>query len=279
MPGSGPVGIPGATITVNLDDRPFKLHLPRQYRSGGTMPLVVLLHGYTSSAADADRYLNLTAESERRGFVYAMPDGTKDPGGKAFWNATAACCDFYHTGVDDSGYLHRLLDMVKSRYGVDPGRVYLIGHSNGAFMAYRMACEHANEITAIVSLAGAVTNDPAQCVPARPVSVLEVHGTADTTIDFNGGSNNGQPYPSVATTLAVWRRLDGCTDAAAPAAPMDLESTLPGPETTVTVYQTGCRGNTQVALWSITNGRHVPSLTAAFTPAVLDFLLARVAPA
>jgi membrane protein implicated in regulation of membrane protease activity len=57
--------------------------------------------------------------------------------------------------VDDSTYLHRLLDAVKSAYRVDPTRVYFVGHSNGGFMAYRMACEHATEITAIVSLAGA----------------------------------------------------------------------------------------------------------------------------
>jgi polyhydroxybutyrate depolymerase len=271
---------PGSTVTVNLGDRPFQLHIRRQYQRGTKMPLVVLLHGYSSSGAQAEEYFKLTAESDRRGFLYARPDGTIDPRGQRFWNATEACCDFYHLGVDDSGYLHRLLDAVKSAYSVDPGRVYLIGHSNGAFMAYRMACEHATEITAIVSLAGAATNDPARCTPARPVSVLQIHGTADHTIYFDGGVNDGQPYPSAAATLALWRHLDGCSDQATTAAPrMDLEAGLPGPETTVTTYQTGCRGGTRVELWSMADGGHVPTLTPNFTPAVLDFLLARVAPA
>jgi len=241
---------------------------------------VVLLHGYTSSGAMAEAYFKLTAESERRGFLYAMPDGTPDPGGKRFWNATEACCDFSHLGVDDSGYLHRLLEVVKSGYSVDPGRVYLIGHSNGGFMAYRMACEHALEITAIVSLAGAATNDPARCTPARPVSVLQIHGTADGTIYYEGGTNDGQPYPSAAGTVGLWRHLDGCADrATTTAAPIDLEADLPGPETTVTSYQTDCRAGTRVELWSVTGGDHVPKLTATFAPAVIDFLLARVAPA
>jgi len=270
-------GGPGSTVTINLGDRPFKLHVPRQYNRGTKMPLVVQLHGYTASAAVAEGYFKLTAESERRGFLYAMPDGTQTPRGDRFWNATEACCDFYHTGVDDSGYLHRLLNTVKSLYSVDPSRVYFIGHSNGGFMAYRMACEHAVEITAIVSLAGAAANDPARCTPGRPVSVLQIHGTADQTIFFQGGTNDGQPYPSAAATLGLWRRLDGCSDSATTAPPMDLESHLPSTETTVTTYQNDCREGTRVELWSIANGGHVPMLTANFTPAIIDFLLARVA--
>ena len=278
-PAASPGG-PGSTVTVKLGDRPFQLHVPRQYKRGTAMPLVVLLHGYTSSGAMAESYFKLTAESERRGFLYAMPDGTPDPGGKRFWNATEACCDFSHVGVDDSGYLHRLLDAVKSGYSVDPGRVYLIGHSNGGFMAYRMACEHALEITAIVSLAGAATNDPARCTPARPVSVLQIHGTADRTIYYEGGTNDGQPYPSAAGTVGLWRHLDGCADrATTTAAPIDLEADLPGPETTVTSYQTDCRAGTRVELWSMANSDHVPKVTATFAPAVIDFLIARVAPA
>ena len=273
-----PSGSPGPTVTVNLGDRPFKLHVPKRYDRATRMPLVVLLHGYSSSADTAEGYLHLTAESERRGFLYAMPDGTKDPRGNRFWNATEACCDFSGTGVDDSGYLHRLLDAVKASYSVDAGRVYFIGHSNGGFMAYRMACEHAVEVTAIVSLAGAAPDDPARCTPGRPVSVLQIHGTADRTIYFEGGTNNGQPYPSAAGSLALWRRLDGCADRpTTSAAPMDLESGLAGPETTVTTYLTGCRADTRVELWSIADGGHVPSLTTTFTPAVVDFLLARVA--
>jgi polyhydroxybutyrate depolymerase len=276
--GSPSDGGPGSTVTVELGDRPFTLHVPRQYHRGTKMPLVVLLHGYTGSAADAEGYFTLTAESERRGFLYAMPDGTRDPKGDRFWNATEACCDFYHTGVDDSGYLHRLLTTVKSSYSVDPDRVYLIGHSNGGFMAYRMACEHAAEITAIVSLAGAAANDPARCAPARPVSVLQIHGTADETIRFGGGTIGGQPYPSAVATLGLWRRLDGCSDRATPAPPLDLESRLPGPETTVTAYRNDCREGTRVELWSIADGGHIPTLTATFAPAVIDYCLARVAP-
>lgn len=272
-----PTGAPGTTFAVTLGDRPFQLHLPTSYSAATKVPLVVLLHGYESSAGDQESYFKLTAESDRRGFVYALPDGTPDRGGKKFWNATAACCDFDDKGVDDSAYLHRLIETVTSAYAVDPARVYLVGHSNGGFMAYRMACEHASEITAIVSLAGAATNVASDCSPARPVSVLQIHGTDDPIIFFDG--NPVRSYPSVATTLGMWRGFDGCADQPdTSAARLDLDSGLAGAETTVTTYATGCRDNTRVELWSIDKGSHIPALTASFAPSVVDFLYSRVSP-
>jgi polyhydroxybutyrate depolymerase len=268
-----------ATVTISLDDRPFQLYVPRSYSSDVKAPMVVLLHGYQSSAALHEDYFKLAAESEHHGFLYVMPDGTTDRRGKRFWNATKACCDFYAAGTDDSAYLSRLLDTVAASYSVDSRRVYLIGHSNGGFMAYRMACEHATRITAIVSLAGMATDDPGQCTPQRPVSVLHIHGTADPTIKYDGGMNAGQPYPSVDTTVALWRDHNGCDDDAdTSAAPLDHDSSLPGPETTVTVYAAGCRSGARVEVWSIQGGGHMPALTPGFTPAVLDFLLAQVSP-
>jgi polyhydroxybutyrate depolymerase len=276
-PEPGPAaGAPGSTVTVALGDRPFRLHVPASYAAGTGVPLVVVLHGYRSDAAEADRYFGLTAESDRRGFLYALPDGTRTARGQQFWNATDACCDFDRTGVDDAGYLRRLIEQVRSGYSVDAGRVYLIGHSNGGFMAYRMACEHADAVTAIVSLAGAVAQDAAGCAPSRPVGVLQVHGTADATIRFEGGRNGTAAYPSAAVGVERWRRLNGCPDRPAPAtAPLDLDHAQPGAETTVTAYQAGCRDGGRVALWSIRDGSHVPALTPAFTPAVLEHLLAQ----
>ena len=274
---AGPAAnIAGSTVTVALDGRPFKLHLPTSYAAGTPMPLVVLLHGYTSDGADAERYFGLTAESDRRRFLYAMPDGTENRRGQRFWNATGACCDFERTGVDDSGYLRRLIDLVKSTHPVDAARVYLVGHSNGGFMAYRMACEHADTVTAIVSLAGAVTNDAAGCAPSRPVGVLQIHGTADGTIRYGGGLNVNQPYPSAAVAVERWRRLNGCSEqAAAGAAPLDVDTAVPGAETTVTAYRSGCRDGTHATLWSIADGGHVPKLSPTFAATILEHLLAQ----
>ena len=55
---------------------------------------MVLLHGYTSNAAEQESYFKLGVEAQRRGFLYAMPDGTQEGDGDRFWDATDACCNF-----------------------------------------------------------------------------------------------------------------------------------------------------------------------------------------
>lgn len=268
------------TVTLTVDDRPFRLYVPGGYDSGREAPLVVALHGFETDAAMQENYFKLTPEAERRGFLYAMPEGTKNRAGDRFWNAADACCDFDRSGVDDSGYLRKVIDAVTRTYAVDGRRVYVIGFSNGGYMAHRMACEHSAQIAAIVSLAGTATNDPSRCTPHRAVSVLQIHGTADRIVRYGGGQNTTGSYPSVAGTIGLWRSLNGCTDRAGTSAPpIDLDSGLTGAETTITAYTTGCRDGTRVELWSIKDGGHIPALTEVFAPAVVDFMLARHAPA
>jgi polyhydroxybutyrate depolymerase len=263
------------TATVPVGDRPVTVHLPASYVDGTPMPLVVLLHGYTASGSLQEQYFRITPEADRRGFVYAYPDGTVDRTNKRFWNATDTCCDLYQTGVDDSRYLRDVIDTVKRTYSIDPRRVYLIGHSNGAFMSFRMACDHADTVTAIATLAGSTWNDISRCRPSSPVSVLAIHGTADRTILYGGGTLSQHTYPAATRTATDWASLDGCGGPGADRAPLDVVADLPGAETTVHEVASGCRGGSSVVTWTIDKGVHIPNLGAAFTPSVLDFLLAR----
>jgi polyhydroxybutyrate depolymerase len=263
-------GVPGEQLTVPLGDRPFTLFVPSGYRAGQAAPLVIGLHGYSSNSGEMSAYFGLVKEAEERGFLAAMPDGTRDQRGEEFWNATDACCDLYHTGVDDSAYLSSLIDTVGESY--DVSGVFLIGHSNGGFMAHRMACEHAEQITGIAALAGVVWQDPARCAPSRPVSVLQIHGTADRTVLYPGGTlQDGAAHPGAEATVAQWRDKDGCTDTAQTAPPRDLDELVAGAETTITTYADGCDGGTKVELWRMEGSGHVPGVNDDFTPGILDF--------
>jgi len=121
--------------------------------------------------------------------------------GKRFWNATDACCNLDRKeGIDDVAYVSQIIDDVTARYNVDPKRIYLVGHSNGAFMSHRFACEMGSRVAAIVTLAGMQWNDPAKCPGGSPVSVLHVHGDADDTILYAGGVSEIGTYPSAKQT-------------------------------------------------------------------------------
>lgn len=249
------------------------------------MPLLLLLHGYTSNSAEVDLYFGLRERAAAAGILYVRPNGTVDGRGAQFWNATDACCDLFDTGVDDSGYLLGLIDTLAREYPIDPRRIYVMGHSNGGFMAYRMACDHADRVAAVVSVAGAMHADRADCTPAAPVSVLQVHGTDDELVPYEGGQIQGDEVPPAARTVKDWATLDACDPAPSRESDVDVvdradlrgSTRLAGAETGVQVYG-GCARGTSVQLWTVRDGRHVPTFLPAFGEDVLDFLLAHPKP-
>ena len=139
------------SITVGPESRPATLKLPSDYALKSSWPLVMVLHGYTANSSMQDSYFGGSRTMDTLGFMLLLPNGTKNSAGDRFWNATPECCDFENSGVDDVSYLKNLLVSVKASHNVDPDRVYVMGHSNGGFMGYRLACEGV-EMSAMVSL-------------------------------------------------------------------------------------------------------------------------------
>jgi polyhydroxybutyrate depolymerase len=260
--------------------RPMKLYVPTAF-DGTPAPLVLLLHGYAIDGATEEAYLHLEAVAEAKTVLYGHPDGTLDTIGHRFWNATNACCDFDEIHVDDSAYIASLIVEISARYAVDSARIYLIGHSNGAFMAHRMACDHADAIAAIVSIAGSTWLDTSMCSPSAAVSVLDVHGTADSVIEYGGGSTRGGgsggpgngTYPGEPVTVGGWAGFNGCSTTSETLPPIDVDVTIPGPETSVTRYA-GCGGGSEVRLWTIEHGLHEPAFGPDVASNMVDFLLA-----
>jgi polyhydroxybutyrate depolymerase len=272
-------------------DRPVKVALPPGLDPNVPAPLLMLLHGYGSSGDEEEAYLRISAAAALNGMIYLHPDGTTDSNGARFWNATDACCDVDGSAVDDSSYLAGLITEIGSHLAVDPRRVFVVGHSNGAFMSYRMACDHADTIAAIVSLAGAPPADPAACRPSEPVAILQVQGSADDQVRVGGGSLTGNlapgddrlmAYPPLEASLAEWATFDGCPGTRTPSTTtLDLDRTLVGAngpnETRVSAYES-CRPGGGVELWMIQGGRHDPDFTGDFGARVVDFLLSHTKP-
>jgi polyhydroxybutyrate depolymerase len=265
-------GAGDAAAPPGFATRPYAVTVPSKYDPKVGTPLVLLLHGYSETAKWQDDYFHLSALAEERTFLVALPEGTVDPFGNRVWDATDACCNLAGQPVDDSGYLEAVITDMKQRYNVDPKRVYVAGHSNGGFMAHRLACDHASEIAAIVSLAGAVFADASKCNPAMPVAVLEVHGTSDELIKYGGGRFVPlvPEYPSATATVATWAAKNGCDPALTPdGTTLDLVADLPGEETKVARHACA-KGAAE--LWTMEGGTHVPTLQPTFAKAIYDFL-------
>ena len=279
-----PTTVPAVTTTApSVPDpaRPFDVVVPASYVAGTPTPLVILLHGFGFDGSVQNAYFGMEPQAKARGFLYVHPDGTKNQIDKRFWNATDACCGF-GSKVDDVAYLTSIIDQVRAKYSVDPKRVFLIGHSNGAFMSYRMACDRADRIAAIASLAGDTWLDPSKCSPSQPVSVLQVQGTADETISYTGGEILGNKFPGAEQSVATWAKYDGCGTTTIAGATFDYEATLAGAETVTKTYE-GCPKGVDVALWTIQGAGHIPNLAIGtgappLISAMLDFLFAHPKP-
>jgi polyhydroxybutyrate depolymerase len=137
-----------------------------------------------------------------------LPDGS---GGAQTWNGGKCCGPAARQGVDDVAFVRRIVSDVARDYRIDRNRVYAMGHSNGGIMALRLACE-ASDVFAAVGVQAA-SLEMERCAPARPVAVMQIHGTADTNVPITGGMGTGisgvhfNPPRKAARTFAA---LDGC---------------------------------------------------------------------
>ncbi len=169
---------------VHLVDHPGRetrtvLVTPVDFIDGGT-PLIVSLHGYGSDSADLLSYVPLHQRVNARGFAFLLPNGTLDAEGNRFWNPTDHCCDGGKSGENDVAYLTELVAGANKVKRFGP--VYFFGYSNGGFMAHHMACKGLPDLRAVAGLAGTSYVENSSCADAPPVSVLHVHGTADSVI-------------------------------------------------------------------------------------------------
>jgi len=90
--------------------------------------------------------------------------------------------------VDDAGFIIDLVDSFVERYAIDPGRVYIVGESNGAMMAQRLAFEHTDKFAAAASVIGAIPKnllDGPQ--PSTSIPMLFINSENDPIVPWGGG--------------------------------------------------------------------------------------------
>ena len=110
--------------------------MPHIQDASGPLALVVALHGGLGSGdqlADTSQFEPL---AERDGFAVVFPDGVS-----ATWNAGSCCGAAVTRKIDDVAFLVALVDDIAKKVPIDRGRVFAVGHSNGAMMAFRLGCE------------------------------------------------------------------------------------------------------------------------------------------
>jgi polyhydroxybutyrate depolymerase len=178
-----PAGRHAVPLIQDGIDRPYLLQVPPTAGTAESrLPLVLELHGRGIGAETFDRMTGFGALAGEEGFVLALPSAVGE-----IWNDGREAAPKGRR-PDDVGYLTAVIDDATARLPIDPGRIYVVGMSNGATMAGRLACELAERIAAVAQVAGtAAAAVAATCHPARPVPILNIHGSADDYAPYEGG--------------------------------------------------------------------------------------------
>ena len=253
--------------------RTYRVHIPAAAPPAAGLPVLIALHGGGGNAAVMEKKSDLIQLADQEGFVVVFPNGSGRTNKLLTWNAHNCCGFAYENQIDDVGFVSALIDRLIAEDDVDPTRIYVTGHSNGAMMTYRLGCELADKIAAIAPVAGALNTD--SCQPSRPLPVLMIHGADDDHVPLNGATfspartksqQNREDQP-LAHAVETWVDVDQCDPAPA------VEE---GSGATVSLYA-GCAAATEVESVVIANWGHgwpriEQSAPLDATPLIWDFV-------
>lgn len=231
-------GVSRGTLAFDGTERTYRLFVPKG-AGNAKMPLVLALHGGLGSGDIMAAKTRFEALAQQEGFIAVFPDGLDGT-----WNAGGCCGKAARNNVDDVGFLAALIKDLQDRAPLDPSRVFMTGHSNGAMMSFRFGCEHPEMVRGIAPVAGSL--EIPKCAASKGTNLLTIHGDADENHPIDGGrgpkSIANVDFVSMAQTLSVW------TSAMACGAPT---TTTDGPLTTTN--WAGCKDGT-VARYIIVAG-------------------------
>lgn len=226
--------------------REYLVYLPTGYTATANLPVFLNFHGYGGSAQQHYTYTDMSELAEQQNIILVYPQGSLI-GSDPHWNPSDIGGDNKST-TDDYGFVAALIEQLYNDYGIDRQRVYAMGYSNGGMMAYGLACQPTRLVAAAVSVSGSMLDDVLSgCAPEYPMPVLNIHGTSDGVVLYNGGTG----YASVDESLNYWQNFNQTSVNAT-----QTSDTNGGQLVEYVEYNSGSQGSV-VAHYKVNNGGHI----------------------
>jgi polyhydroxybutyrate depolymerase len=215
------------------------LHVPSSYNSKKPIPLVFAFHGIGGNGKAMKEQTGFNNIAEQAGFIVVYPDAINK-----HWDARRGG---QPETTNDVGFISALIDDLGKNYTIDRSRIYATGFSNGGMFTHRLACELSDKIAAVAIVSATMPENLSRnCKPAKPISVLLMHGTNDQAIPYN---TPGKALLSLADTVKYWSNHNRCS-------PQVVKESLPKtPQMRLESYQQ-CTNQTNVRLYTIQGGEH-----------------------
>lgn len=186
------------SLTHDGTTRYYRLFIPDSISDTNNLPLVFNLHGLGSNAVQQEVYSQLNEVADTAGFMVCYPEGIDNA-----WNS-----GFLADGVDDSGFIGAVIDKLHEEHKINLNKVYSCGMSNGGYQSYYMACELPGRFAAVASVTGSMLNSVLNnCDPQKPMPVMQIHGTEDPTVAYNGSALGA----SIEDVVNFWVENNECS--------------------------------------------------------------------
>ena len=242
-------------VTVSTGQlRSYRLYVPASLPKDTAVPLLIALHGGLGSGQQFEQQTGFDGLAESNKFLVVYPNGSpsRKGSGSLVWNAGSCCsiADQNAENVNDVGFISALIAQLEGQWDIDGNSIFVTGHSNGAMLAERLACQLSAQIAAIAVQSGTLG---VSCASSQPVAVMEIHGTADQNIPINGGvgqkSLTQQNFLPPVDALMTFAAQDGC-----PSAPA-LSTSQANHDVNYEVWQP-CKAGTVVEWVKVTGANH-----------------------
>jgi polyhydroxybutyrate depolymerase len=179
------------TLTVKAGKTNRELILYAPVGAQGPVPLVMVFHG--GGGGDdwmAGKSRTLTRTLNDAGYAVAYMNGSSRRDGEKLrtWNAGHCCAYAQKANVNEAAYADAAVEALDQRLGIDRTRIFLMGHSNGAMLSYRLAGAMKVAPRAIAPVSGAIFADQPD-LPDR-TSILMYHAVDDEVLSFNGNPDD-----------------------------------------------------------------------------------------
>lgn len=198
-----PNGLSTQTLLHDNLNREFILYIPDVYDGSSPVPVMLNFHGYGGYAENYMEWADMRPVADAENFILVYPQGTLLEG-DPHWNASELGGD-NKSDADDMGFTIALIASLAANLNIDTDRIYACGYSNGAFISYALACYRSDLIAAIGSVSGTMLEGtPEDCSPAHPTAMINLHGTSDDVVPYNGSG----AYTPIADVMNYWAQAN-----------------------------------------------------------------------
>lgn len=190
----------GGEAPCVVEDGSYRIELPADRPATG---VVLFFHGYRGSAAAQMQARGLIETAHRHGLAFAAPDGRDGS-----WSHVGSPSQVR----DERRFVGAVLDDLSARFGFGPDKVVVSGFSQGASMAFSVACDQGDRVAAAVTFAGVFWQplpDPERC--KAPPPMVHVHGLNDPVFPLEGRPIGERWHQGrTSDSLAVMKEAGGC---------------------------------------------------------------------